>query len=178
MEPEGAERIFWRSEERHGLRYTQYLGDGDSKSYSRIKNADPPVYEGVEIAKLECCGHVQKRMGRQLTNKVSELKSTTFNHNGKQVKGIGGRGGLKKTAIMNIQGHFGAAIRNNVGNVPAMKKAVMAIWEHRNKKHINCGQWCPTKKQNGGDPNKNSLPPYVMKAIKPVFDTLSDESLL
>ena len=106
MEPEGAERIFWRSEERHGLRYTQYLGDGDSKSYSKIKNADPPVYEGVEIAKLECCGHVQKCMGQQLTNKVSELKSTTFNHNAKQVKGIGGRGGLKKDCHYEHTGTF------------------------------------------------------------------------
>ena len=119
------------------------------------KKCDPPVYEGVEIAKLECCGHVQKGMGRQLMNKVSELQSTTFNHNGKQVKSIG----LKKTVIMNIYGHFGAAIKNNVGNVPTVKKAVMAIWEHRNKKHINCSQWCPTNKQNGSDPNKNSPPP-------------------
>ncbi|XP_070179258.1 uncharacterized protein [Littorina saxatilis] len=178
MEPEGAERIFRRSEEKHGLRYTHYLGDGDSKSYSRIKNADPPVYDGVEIAKLECCGHVQKRMGRQLTNKVTELKTTTFQHDGKQKKGIGGRGGLKKAGILTIQGHYGAAIRGNVGNVPQMRKAIWAIWEHRNRQHTNCGNWCPTKKHNGVDPNKNSLPSYIMDAIKPVFVTLTDDSLL
>lgn len=109
-------------------------------------------------------------MGRQLTNKVNELKMTTFSHNRKQVKGIGGRGGLKRTGILNIQGHFVAAIRSSAGNVCAMKKAVMAIWEHRNKQHNNSGQWCPAKKQNGGDPDKNTLPP--------VFDTLSDDSLL
>lgn len=54
-------------------------------------------------------------------NKVAALKTTTFNHNGKQVKGIGGRKGLKKPAILKIQGHFGAAIRNNVGNVPGKR---------------------------------------------------------
>ena len=97
MEPEGAKRIFRRSEEKNHLRYIKYLGDGDSKSYSRVKNADPPIYEGTLIEKLECCGHVQKRMGRQLMNKVSALKTTMFNHNGKQVKGIGGRNGLKKS---------------------------------------------------------------------------------
>lgn len=32
MEPEGAERIFRRSEEKYDLRYMKYLGDGDSKS--------------------------------------------------------------------------------------------------------------------------------------------------
>ena len=72
MEPAGTETSFRRSEEMHGLRYSHFLGDGDSKSYSRVKNADPPIYNGIEIQKLECCGHVQKRMGRQLTNKVSK----------------------------------------------------------------------------------------------------------
>ena len=102
MEPAGTETIFRRSVTKHGLRYMQYLGDGDSKSYSRVKNAQPPVYDNTDITKLECCGHVQKRMGRHLTNKVSELKKTPFVHNGKNVKGIGGRGGLKKTAILMI----------------------------------------------------------------------------
>ena len=102
MEPAGTETIFRRSVTKHGLRYTQNLGDGDSKSYSRVKNAQPPVYDNTDITKLECCGHVQKRMGRHLTNKVSELKKTPFVHNGKNVKGIGGRGGLKKTAILMI----------------------------------------------------------------------------
>ena len=178
MEPAGTETIFRRSVTKHGLRYTQYLGDGDSKSYSRVKNAQPPVYDNTDITKLECCGHVQKRMGRHLTNKVSELKKTPFVHNGKTVKGIGGRGGLKKTAILKIEGHYGAAIRNNVGDLPAMKKAVWAIWEHRNGQHDSCGTWCPSKKADGGGPNKNALPPYVMEAIKPIFSTPADDSLL
>ena len=42
---------------------------GDSKSYSRIKHADAPLCDGEEIARLECRDHVQKCMGRQLTNK-------------------------------------------------------------------------------------------------------------
>ena len=178
MEPSGMETVFRRSVERYDLQYTEYLGDGDSKSYARVKNADPAIYDGVQISKLECCGHVQKRMGRQLTNRVAELKSTTFRHNGKPVKGIGGRAGLKKAAILKIQGHFGAAIRQNSGDLRAMKKAIWAIFEHRNRQHDNCGQWCPSKKVNGGDPNKNSLPPYVMEAIRPVFETLTDDSLL
>ena len=93
MEPAGAVNIFRRSEQRHGLRYIHFLGDGDSKTYiySTLKNSE--MYEGVQIENLECCGHIQKRMGRQLMNKVSELKNKTFYNNGKSVKGIGGKGG-------------------------------------------------------------------------------------
>lgn len=36
MEPEGADRIFRRSVERHNLRYTEFYGDGDSKSYKEL----------------------------------------------------------------------------------------------------------------------------------------------
>ncbi|XP_070183042.1 uncharacterized protein [Littorina saxatilis] len=176
MEPVGAETTFRRPSELHKLRYVRYLGDGDSKSYARVRDAG--IYEGVDIEKLECCGHVQKRMMRQLTNKVTDLKNTKFQHNGKIVKGIGGGSGLKKAGILKIQGHYGAAMRQNVGNLQAMRNAIGAIFEHRNKEHRNCGTWCLDKKQNGQDPDQNSLPPYVMDSIRPVFETLSDDSLL
>ena len=49
MEPEGVMHIFQRSFAKHGLHYTQYYGDGDSKSYSSVKN----IYEAVLI--ISCC---------------------------------------------------------------------------------------------------------------------------
>ena len=177
MEPVGTEIIFRRSVE-HNLCYTGFLGDGDSKSYARVEKADPPIYPGKPIQKYECCGHVQKRMGRQLMNKVSELKQKTFLQNGKNVKGIGGKGGMSMPAIKRIQGHYGAAIRNNVNDTVKMKKDIWAIWEHRTKKHDNCGNWCPSKKNPPGDPNKNALHPHVCESIKPVFEKLTQQSLL
>ena len=96
MEPAGAETAFRRSQQLHGLQYVNFLGDGDSKTFSSLKNAFPAVYPAVKIQKLECCGHVQKRMGRHLTNRVTALKTHIFQHSGKTVKGIGGKGGLKK----------------------------------------------------------------------------------
>ena len=177
MEPDGTQVIFRRSQEKHNLRYVKFLGDGDCKSYSNLKNADPPIYDNIEIEKLECCGHVQKRMGRQLMNKVQEMKQKTFQHNGKATKGIGGRGGLTPFAIKKIQGHFGAAIRNNVGNVVKMRLDIWAIWYHRHKQHHLCGEWCPSK-SGDGDPDKNALHDYVCQAIKPVFETLTQDSLL
>ena len=64
MEPEGADRIFRRSVEKHNLRYTEFYGDGDSKSFTRVKG----VYgdDGIEMEKKECIGHVQKRVGTAL----------------------------------------------------------------------------------------------------------------
>ena len=75
MEPEGAVRMFSRSIEKHGLYYTKFYGDGDSKSYLSVKN----VYESVgkKVEKLECIGHVQKRMGtpsRELKKEKGELE--------------------------------------------------------------------------------------------------------
>ncbi|GFU43598.1 uncharacterized protein TNCV_3728391 [Trichonephila clavipes] len=58
MEVEGALRIFNRSEVLHNLRYTQYLGDGDSKAYKAVLESKP--YKDVNIEKLECVGHVEK----------------------------------------------------------------------------------------------------------------------
>ena len=80
MEPAGVKEIYTRSEAKHHLQYTGYLGDGDSKSYSKIAAADPPIYAGKEIKKLECCGHVQKRMGRRLTDKITNCKKKTYHH--------------------------------------------------------------------------------------------------
>ena len=48
MEVVGVKRIFGLSIEKHGLRYTKYLGDGDSKSYTSVKS----IYPGVEVQKL------------------------------------------------------------------------------------------------------------------------------
>ncbi|XP_070185057.1 uncharacterized protein, partial [Littorina saxatilis] len=176
MEAAGALTAFQRSVDQHQLKYVSFLGDGDSKAYASVSSRN--IYPNLEIKKLECCGHVQKRMGRQLTSKVTELKKTKFPKNGKTVTGIGGKGGLTKKAILAIQGHYGAAIRNNSGNVKGMKKAIWAIWEHRNKIHDNCGAWCPSKKNPPEDPNRNALPQFACEAIKPVFQRLSDDVLL
>lgn len=175
MEPTGAVRVFSRSEEKYDLRYVNFLGDGDSKTYSTLKSQN--IYQNVTISKLECCGHVQKRMGRHLTNKVTEFKGKTFVHGGRTVKGIGGQNKLTKKAILKIQGHYGAAIRKNVGKLDKMKQDIWAIYKHRNRQHDECGDWCPSK-TGRGDPNKNAFPDYVCEAIRPVFETLTLDSLL
>ena len=96
---------------------------------------------------------------------------------GKTCKGIGGVGKLTKKQILRMQGHYGAVIRNNVGNVPQMKEDIWAIWQHKHGEHSMCGDWCPTK-SGQGDRDKNRLPNFICDAIKPVFESLASTELL
>ena len=108
MENEGVISIFKRSEVNNRLRYTDFYGDGDTKSFSSGEN----VYTGVKLNKKECIGHVQKRMGSRLRKLV------------KANKGFGGSGKLNNHMIDKIQNYYGIAIRQNVDtDVSTMKSA-------------------------------------------------------
>ena len=61
IEASGLKGFFMTSVETNKLRYTNYIGEGESKSYNDIFQADP--YEGTGVNKLECIGHIQKRVG-------------------------------------------------------------------------------------------------------------------
>ena len=78
VEPEGAEHKFQRSAELHNLKYTEFYGDGDSKSFSMVKK----VYQdaGILEEKKECISHLQKRVRAAL----HKLKDDN--------QGLGGRG--------------------------------------------------------------------------------------
>ncbi|GFV11830.1 uncharacterized protein TNCV_4777961 [Trichonephila clavipes] len=75
MEPVGAYRIFERSEDHRMLRYTDYYGDGDSKAFDAVKD----IYGKDSVTKLECIGHIQKRVGTRLR----KLKSRNKGRGGK-----------------------------------------------------------------------------------------------
>ena len=70
MDPEGAKRIWERSIRKNKLRYTEFYGDGDRKSFLAVKE----TYKGKKITKLECVGHAQKRVGYRLLNLKKILK--------------------------------------------------------------------------------------------------------
>ena len=88
MEPERADRIFRRSVEKRNLRYTEFYGDGDSESFTRVKG----VYEddGIEMETKECIGHVQKRVGTALR----KLK--------RENPGLGGKGKVTVHPLSNV----------------------------------------------------------------------------
>ena len=74
MEPEGACRIFECSVEENKLRYTEYFGDGDSKSHSVVQDIYNSGADAETVTKKECVGHVQKRVGTALRKCREENK--------------------------------------------------------------------------------------------------------
>ena len=75
------QRQIWKvlSLENYGLRYLNYYGDGNSKSFQSVEN----VYEGAQVVKYECIWHYQKRVG----NRLRKLRL--------RVKGLGGKAKAK-----------------------------------------------------------------------------------
>lgn len=61
METE-TKRIFSHSVTKNKLRYTNLYGDRDSKSHAAVID----TYPGIKVKKLQCVGHVQKRVGSRL----------------------------------------------------------------------------------------------------------------
>ena len=134
MEMEGASVLWNRSVRKHNCRYKYMLSDGDSKAFHRVSN-DKPYGSDFEISKLDCIGHIQKRMAKRLMN----LKSVTKGKLG-DGKFIGGKGRLTDVMIKKIQRYYGLAIRQNVvktanpsekeTSIYQMKKNIMAILSH------------------------------------------------
>ncbi|GFV97803.1 uncharacterized protein TNCV_2021181 [Trichonephila clavipes] len=133
----GVLSIFQRSETSRKACYTQYLGDGDSKGFLTIKEAK--VYGDTEVEKLECAGHVQKRMGTRLRNILKMSKGIKLSDG----KNISGRGRLTFKEVDSIQHYYGLAIRKNLSSVEDMKRAIWAIYFHKlstedNPQHALC----------------------------------------
>lgn len=73
MEVQGIISIFQNSLTLHNAKYSHYIGDGDSKTFTNLLDAKP--YGDFIVKKLECVLHVGKRMYRHL----KELKKTLTN---------------------------------------------------------------------------------------------------
>lgn len=73
MEAEGATTLFRRSVQKYKVQCTEYLGDGDSNGYEAVERSQPHGPD-VSIQKLECVGHVQKRMGTRIINFIAKNK--------------------------------------------------------------------------------------------------------
>lgn len=185
MEVDGALAIFQRSLSRHGVRYTQYLGDGDSKAFDTIvKNK---VYgDQCSVTKLECIGHVMKRMGTRLRRLKVKMRGQKLSDG----KPLSGKNRLTEAEIDRIQTYYGLAIRRNLSSVQDMRQAIWAIFLHKvstdeNPQHGFCPSgadtWCKFKKaETIGQTykHKNTLPVPVVEAMRPIFRDLSNPDLL
>ncbi|GFX34449.1 uncharacterized protein TNCV_3656871 [Trichonephila clavipes] len=59
MEVDGMLKIFNRSEKLHNLKYSNYIGNGDTKIFNALSE-NKPYADDYLIQRIECVGHVQK----------------------------------------------------------------------------------------------------------------------
>ena len=114
---------------RHNPRYRWMVSDGDSKAFNSVEN----VYGEIKVEKLDCAGHVQRRISKHLLN----LKAIT---NGKLADGrpIGGKGRLYETKIKKLEKDYGLGIRQNTvrKSNPARREVGVAVYELKKKNII------------------------------------------
>ena len=107
MDASGMLAIFQRSVENYNMQCTDFLGDGDSKAHKLL--LQEAVYGPVQVQKLECVGHVQKRLGSRLRSLKKRLGKTPLEDG----KPISNTGRLPESRIDKMQVYFGKAIRQN-----------------------------------------------------------------
>lgn len=149
-------------------------------------NEAKPYGDNLLIEKLECIGHVMKRLGSRLRRWKKEMKGVKL----RDGKGVGGSGRLTDATADKLQQYYGLAIRRNVDNVKGMQQAVWATFFHKcstddNAMHHLCPKgadsWCKYQKTvatGGTYTHKHALPMAIMEAIKPIYRDLSQPSLL
>ncbi|GFW74615.1 uncharacterized protein TNCV_961901 [Trichonephila clavipes] len=179
-------RIFNRSEKLHNLKYSNYIGDGDTKTFNALSE-NKPYGDDYLIQKIECVGHVQKRMGTRLRKLILVYSKKKLSDG----KTIGGKGRLTDSLIDKLAHYYGNAIRCNSTSVKEMRKAIWAVWGHSCSTDDEPMHWfCPTNpntwcKYNAAINNnlqnykhKPSVAKAVRDVIKPVFADLSHPALL
>ena len=87
MEATGTMEIFSSSSRKYNLRYSKYLGDGDTASFTKVVESQP-YGDKLKPVKLECVGHYQERTGNCLRQKRKDLKGVKLSDG----KGISERG--------------------------------------------------------------------------------------
>ncbi|GFV94968.1 uncharacterized protein TNCV_1029661 [Trichonephila clavipes] len=134
--------------------------------YASVKD----IYGKNTVAKYECIGHIQKRVG----TKLRKLKSKR--------KDLGGRGKQTDAFIDKLQNYYGIAIRDNVNNLQGMQRTVIAAFFHccsnaKQQMHGQCpvgpDSWCKyqqavSKAKIYIDKSKG-FPPNLINIIKPTY---------
>ena len=187
MEPFGTMALFQRSLE-YNIRYKYMVSDGDSKTFSlltreSVYGTDPEN----QVEKLDCVGHVQKRLGTALRNLKSKYRGQKLSDG----KTIGGAGRLTDSLINYLQNYYGSAIRSNKGNLELMVKAVQATLLHCNSsddrpRHNLCPtgeqSWCKWQRAKAlgleYSHTKPPVPEAIVHLIKPIYARLGDPALL
>lgn len=146
MEAEEAVVMWKRSQDRK-LRYTVFIGDGDSSAYISIinmNNKEGPYGKAHPVVKEECKNHVKKRMRTALV-KLREgyvVMKKTKTGNPKRTKPFNQI--LCDDTIKHLEFYYGQAIsRHEDGTTDAMKKDIMSTLLHLTSTDANPNHhWC------------------------------------
>ena len=192
MEGAGAVAIYKRSIKMRKLKYTKFVGDGDSDTFKIVREEMEKVYGSRYLVQIEeCVGHVQKRMGNALRKYVKDMKGKKLLDD----KSVSGKGRLTQLKIDRIQRNYGEAIRKNTGSLKEMQNAVWAIFHHMIKppsdmplsiQHRFCpkgeNSWCKfnsnleSRKTTYNEEHR--LPSVFFNELKPIFTRLASIGLL
>ncbi|XP_044581671.1 uncharacterized protein LOC123263182 [Cotesia glomerata] len=108
-------------------------------------------------------------------------------------KGLGGRGRLTGKVIDKLTVYYGLSIRRHGDSIEDMKSAIMVTFYHYGSTDENPNHdmypkgedsWCSYQRAEASGEldiytqDYSSLPPDVLKAIKPIYDDLSNDNLL
>lgn len=183
MEPTIAKQIFHRSVESYSLRYTRFIGDGDTNSFKQVFDS-APYGQKYPVEKIECVGHVQKRMGTRLRKLRDTMKAPLADG-----KKLTGKGRLTLEQVNIIQKFYGDVIRGNKNNLTKMREAVWGIYFHvgstdENPVHNFCSDnLCKYRKAVIAGTvdtytHPHPVPVACMEVVKPVFKDLANTDLL
>ena len=185
MEPKGVSAMFSRSLD-FNTRYKYLISDGDAKTHALLLEEKPYGTEHV-IEKVDCVGHVQKRMGTALRELKKQYKGQKLSDG----KTIGGAGRLTESVINSLQNYYGEAIRRHTGDLPGMMKAVQVSLLHYNStdehpRHhlypVGESSWCKWQKAKARGTvythKKTPLPAPIVKLLQPIYNRLGSAVLL
>ena len=185
MEPHGTLTMFSRSLD-YNLRFKHLIADGDCKTHALLLR-EQPYGPDLPVQKLDCIGHVQKRLGTALRT----LKDTYKGRKLSDGKTIWGAGRLTDHLINSLQNYYGDAIRRNTDHLDNMIRAVQASLLHCNSsdehpRHHLCptgeSSWCKYQKALAlGKPfshKKTPIPEAIVHLIKPIYARLGSRELL
>lgn len=176
--------LWERSVELHDLRYTGYLGDGDTHTCDAI-NQKAIYGPDITVTKVDCINHVSKRMGTALRDYVQKTPAARLPDKGRFLKDI----------VPKLQSYYGKAIKDNTPSVDAMHDGIWAAWYHMSSTyddphHELCpkgdSSWCFHQRAiakgetitRDDYKTHDHLPNVVSEGIKPIYEAMADKDLL
>ena len=189
MEKDGAIEMFLRSLDKDQLKYTEYVGDGDTNSFGEVQAALYEKYgDAYQIIKEDYIGHIQKRMGAALRNYKKTNAKVLYYQMVNQSE-------VPDALLIKLLIAYRHTTTMRFANEEKMVRAIWAIFYHMRlgppnesvaAQHLYCpdgnDSWCKYKKDNASNTNRydqtKCLPFVFRKELKPIFDRLSSKELL